>query len=120
MGLVEKVPGDGQWRMIRHLLKQDDEGQSTNRWVDSDEFPTVYFAASWVCHYVVPPALHSFPVPLAVLAIGTPCYLSFPTLAQYISTQPPLVVLSAMPPWDAIFSFCLNDKPWALICFGGQ
>src|SRR5882724_2617106 len=28
MGLVKKVPGDGQWRMIRHLLKQDDEGQT--------------------------------------------------------------------------------------------
>src|SRR5882724_2275572 len=41
--------------MIRHLSKKVDEGQSTNGWVDSDEFPTVYFAASWVCHYVGPP-----------------------------------------------------------------
>ena len=70
LGLVEKVPGDGQWRIIRHLSKQDDEGQSTNAWVDSDEFPTVYFAASRVCHYVCPPALHSFPVSLTVLAAG--------------------------------------------------
>jgi len=46
MGLVKKVPGDGQWRMIRPLLKQDNEGQSTNGWVDSDEFPAIYFTAS--------------------------------------------------------------------------
>jgi len=56
MGLVKKVPGDGQWKMIRHLLKQNDEGQSKNGWVDSDEFPNIYFAASWVCHYLSPPA----------------------------------------------------------------
>ena len=30
VGLVEKVPGDGIWRMIRHLSKCDGDGQSTN------------------------------------------------------------------------------------------
>src|SRR5882724_898434 len=35
VGLVEKVFGDSQWRMIRHLSKKDDEGQSMNGWVDS-------------------------------------------------------------------------------------
>ena len=52
VGLVEKIPGDGTWHMIRHLSKCDDDGQSTNDWVDSDDFPTNYFAASWVCQFV--------------------------------------------------------------------
>jgi len=64
MGLVEKVPGDSQWRMIRHLSKQDDEGQSMNGWMESDEFPTIYFTASWVCHYVGPLLLLLRPVGL--------------------------------------------------------
>ena len=38
--------------MIRHLSKHNEDGQSTNGWVDSDEFPTNYFAASWVCQFV--------------------------------------------------------------------
>src|SRR5882672_4068969 len=43
VGLVEKVPGDGNWPMIRHLSKRDSDGLSTNDWLDSDEFPTTYF-----------------------------------------------------------------------------
>jgi len=52
VGLVEKVPGDGNWRMIRHLSKQDCDSFSTNDWLDSGEFPTSYFAASWVSQFV--------------------------------------------------------------------
>jgi len=33
VGLVEKVTGDGIWRMIHHLSKRDEEGQSTNGWI---------------------------------------------------------------------------------------
>jgi len=52
VGLVEKIPGNGIWRMIRHLSKCDEDGNSTNGWLESDDFPTTYFAASWVCQYV--------------------------------------------------------------------
>src|SRR5882672_4357932 len=52
MGLVEKIPGDGNWRMIRHLSKQDVDGNLTNDWIDSDDFPTTYFNASWVAQFV--------------------------------------------------------------------
>jgi len=52
VGLVEKVPCDGVWRMIRHLSKHDECGESTNDWIHSDEFPTTYFAASWVMQFV--------------------------------------------------------------------
>jgi len=52
VGLVEKIPGDGTWCMICHLSKCNEDGQSTNDWVDSDNFPTTYFAASWVCQFV--------------------------------------------------------------------
>ena len=52
VGLVEKHPRDGIWRMIRHLSKQDDEGCSTNGWVDSNNFPTFYYPAATVVAYV--------------------------------------------------------------------
>ena len=52
VGLVEKHPGDGVWRMIRHLSKQDDEGCSTNGWVNSNDFPTFYYPAATVAAYV--------------------------------------------------------------------
>src|SRR5882724_10109443 len=52
VGLVEKFPGNCSWHMIHHLSKHDIDDHSTNGWVDSDEFPTTYFAASWVCQFV--------------------------------------------------------------------
>src|SRR5882672_8555299 len=52
VGLIEKITGNGIWWMIRHLSKHNEEGQSTNGWIDSDEFPTTYFVASWVCQFV--------------------------------------------------------------------
>ena len=52
VGLVEKIPGNGIWCMIHHLSKCDENVQSTNGWIDSDDFPTTYFAASWVCQFV--------------------------------------------------------------------
>ena len=52
VGLVEKVPGDGKWRMIRHLSKTDCEGFSMNLSLDSHDFPTTYYSmadvAAWV------------------------------------------------------------------------
>jgi len=52
VGLVEKVPGNGFWWKIRHLSECDEDGLSTNRWINSDEFPTTYFIASWVAQFV--------------------------------------------------------------------
>ena len=52
VGLVEKVPGDGIWHMVRHLSKQDGNGNSTNNWIDSDDFPTTYFTSTWVAQFV--------------------------------------------------------------------
>ena len=52
VGLIEKVPRDGIWRMVRHLSKQDNDGNSTNNWIDSDDFPTTYFTSIWVTQFV--------------------------------------------------------------------
>ena len=52
IGLVEKVPGDGKWRMIQHLSKTDSDGISTNLTLDSDNFPTTYFLAADVAAWV--------------------------------------------------------------------
>jgi len=54
VGLVEKVDGDGNWRMIRHLSKIDNLGFSTNDTLNSDNFPTAYFSASHVAEWVSP------------------------------------------------------------------
>ena len=51
IGLVEKVPGDSNWRMIRHLSKQDKDGNSISAWLDSDDFPTRYFTSMWVAQF---------------------------------------------------------------------
>jgi len=52
VGPIEKIQGDNVWRIIHHLLKRDVEGHSTNEWLDSDDFPTTYFTASWVAQFV--------------------------------------------------------------------
>ena len=52
VGLVEKVPGDGNWRMIRHLSKTDHLGFSTNDALDSHDFPTLFFSAAHVAELV--------------------------------------------------------------------
>jgi len=52
VGLVEKHPGDGKWRMICHLSKSDLNRHSTNNWVDLADFPTLYFPTTTVSAYV--------------------------------------------------------------------
>jgi len=52
VGLVEKVPGEGMWRIFRHTFKNNDIGQSTSSWIDSDKFPTTHFTTSWVAHFM--------------------------------------------------------------------
>jgi len=46
LAFLKKIPGDGIWCMIRQLSKQDDDGQSTNDWVDSEKLQSTYFTAS--------------------------------------------------------------------------
>src|SRR5882724_7645195 len=75
VGLVEKVSGYSQWRMIRHLSKQDDEGQSMNGmdgWIQMNSQLFTFLLHVSVIMWV-PHPLHSFPVPLAVLSPGAPC-----------------------------------------------
>ena len=52
VGLVEKVLGDGNWQMIRHLLKTDHLGFSTNDTLDSNDFSTLFFSAAHVTKLV--------------------------------------------------------------------
>ena len=52
VSLVEKYPGDGKWRMIRHLSKTDGDGFSMNQWLDSTDFPTVFYSVATVASYV--------------------------------------------------------------------
>ena len=52
LGLVENDLGSRKWWMICHLSKQDDCGESTNDWLDSDDFPMKYYPASQTADYV--------------------------------------------------------------------
>jgi len=79
VGLVEKVPGDGVWRMIRHLSKLDEAGHSMNGLIDSDEFPTTYFTALWVIQFV---GLH-----LVIVSLG-PCMGVFPIKSCSWASEP--------------------------------
>jgi len=69
VSLVGKIPGDSVCRMIRHLSKWDDAGHSKKGWIDSDEFPTTYFAASWAIQFV---GCHHFIVSLSPLQYDAP------------------------------------------------
>ena len=51
LGLVEK-PGSVDLRMIRRSSKEDQFGNSTNEWLDSDDFPTRWFAVSQTADFV--------------------------------------------------------------------
>jgi len=54
LGLVDKEPGSGKWRTIRHFSKEDAAGNSTNSWLNADDFPTKYYLASTTADYVHP------------------------------------------------------------------
>ena len=51
LGLVEK-PGSMSLRMIHHFSKKDQFSQSTNGWVDSDDFPTHWFMAAETADFI--------------------------------------------------------------------
>ena len=63
LGLVEKHPGDGKWRMIRHLSKTDPKADSTNGWLDANDFPMKYYSTSMMANFVSPFSLlcHELP-----------------------------------------------------------
>jgi hypothetical protein len=52
LGLTEKEPGDGKYRLIRNLSKKDANGVSVNDMLDSDDFPTRWGSAWVVEQYV--------------------------------------------------------------------
>jgi hypothetical protein len=52
LGLTEKEPGDGKFRLIRNLSKRDADGVSVNDMLNSDDFPTRWGSAWVVEQYV--------------------------------------------------------------------
>ena len=71
--LSEKEPGGGNWHMIRHLSKQDADGLSTNGWLYSDDFPTMFYSAVMITAYVSTFICSGLGAPCANLAVGLPC-----------------------------------------------
>jgi len=52
LSLVEKVPGSGKWWTIRHLSKEDVNGELMNGWLNADDFLTKYYSASMTADFV--------------------------------------------------------------------
>ena len=52
VGLVEKDPAKGTFRMIQHFSKEDELGVSVNSQLDSDDFPTHWHSAYTMADYV--------------------------------------------------------------------
>jgi len=52
LSLVEKDPGSEKWRAICHLFKEDAHGDSTNGWLNPNEFPTKYYSTSMTADFV--------------------------------------------------------------------
>ena len=80
LGLIKKVPGDGKWQMIRHLLKTDTEGESTNGWLSSDDFLTRYYSASMTADFMsaIPFVLPRMPCHGLVPLPCAPCHRLVP------------------------------------------
>ena len=100
VGLVEKVPGDGNWQMIRHLSKTDHLGFSTNDALDSHDFPTLFFSAAHVAELVCVSPITVLLCPFSCLAATCknrwPLVRSFGRLLHHLTTcRWPLAVLLA-------------------------
>lgn len=65
LGLVEKEPGSGKYRIIRHGSKKDSFGISTNDTLNSDDFPTTWHSAWNVASYVSLSFAHLLPLHFA-------------------------------------------------------
>ena len=54
LGLIKKPYKDkpSSWRLIRHLSKKDKNGQSTNSWINSDQWQTKWGTAAMVADFV--------------------------------------------------------------------
>jgi len=52
VGLVEKDPIKGTFRMIQHFSKKDELGVSVNSQLDSEDFPTRWHSAYTMADYV--------------------------------------------------------------------
>lgn len=64
LGLVEKAPaGSGKWRMVQNNSVLDNDGVSTNSWLDSKEFSIGWHTCSMMADIVSPLFYHlsSFP-----------------------------------------------------------
>jgi hypothetical protein len=74
IGLIEKPPDSGKWRMIRNFSATDEFRVSTNNWLDSDDFPIMWHSCSVIADFV-----HSFIISLFVIHC-----LSFPVVCLHV------------------------------------
>ena len=86
--LVEKHPGDGKWRMIRHLSKTDQEGDSTNGWLDTNDFLTKYYSASMTADFVSPFSLFCHELPSSWVLPCTPLCHEVPAMGIGFCHEP--------------------------------
>jgi len=52
LGLIEKIPRSGKWCMICNLLKQDEHSDSTNGWLNIEDYPTKFYSVNMMADYM--------------------------------------------------------------------
>lgn len=52
MGVFEKDPGSGKWRFIRNSSAEDDDGASTNGWLNAKDSSIMWHTVSMVADFV--------------------------------------------------------------------
>jgi len=60
LSIVEKIPSSGKWETIHHLSKEDTEGESTNGWLNVNDFLTKYFSANMTADFMCTPVTMAF------------------------------------------------------------
>ncbi|TFY77144.1 hypothetical protein EWM64_g6870 [Hericium alpestre] len=54
LGVVEKEPGSGKWRMIRNLSTTDAYGESTNSWLDAKDMVIMWHTVAYFADLTCP------------------------------------------------------------------
>ena len=99
LGLVEKPRKPSALRLICHHSKCDHNGESTNGWLDSDDFPTRWYSAA-DCADVVSPFIFLAPCSQPLLQVVLTLWHAMAT-ALCVQQPPPVL------PWQMLpTAFC--------------
>jgi hypothetical protein len=92
MGVIEKEPRDGKFRLIRSWPKKDADGVSGNDMLNSDDFLTCWGSA-WVVEQYVSPMMPVFTFHISIFPCHICCHLAQTVQAVVIACSLPIITL---------------------------